>query len=117
LPLAQETLAQPWSTRTSSGITFSEFTFFYIARCQIGIPSANAAVDRCLAAFEVLTVDKALLLQARALPGNDFEDNVQISCALAAGLDLIVTRDASDFGQAGLPAMAPPAIARHLPQP
>jgi hypothetical protein len=90
---------------------------FYIARRQIGILGANATVDRCLAAFEVLTVDKALLLEAHALPGNDFEDNVQISCALAAGRDLIVTRDATDFAQASLPTVEPRDIVRHLSHP
>lgn len=61
---------------------------FYIARRQIGIPGAEGAVDRCLAAFEILPVDKTVLLRARALPGGDFEDNVQMACAEAASLDL-----------------------------
>ncbi len=89
---------------------------FYVARRKIGIPGANDAVDRCLAAFEVLAVDKALLQQARTLPGSDFEDNVQIVCAQAAGLDLIVTRNTPDFAHARMPAIEPPAIVRYLPQ-
>lgn len=70
-----------------------------------------------MVAFETLPVDDALLRLARALPGNDFEDNVQIACAQASGLDLIVTRDAAGFTQAGLPVIAPPDIERYLPQP
>ena len=88
---------------------------FSVARRKIGIPGANDAVDRCLAAFEVLAVDKALLQQARTLPGSDFEDNVQIVCAQAAGLDLIVTRNTPDFAHARMPAIEPPAIVRYLP--
>src|SRR5690348_14634904 len=42
---------------------------FYIARRQIGIPGANAAVDLYLDAFDVLPLDKSLLQQARTLPG------------------------------------------------
>jgi predicted nucleic acid-binding protein len=90
---------------------------FYIARRQIGIAGANDAVDRCLAAFEVLAVDKSLLLIARSLPGNDFEDNVQIVCARDAGLDLIVTRNTPDFVDAGMPVIEPPEVTHHLVQP
>ncbi len=53
----------------------------------------------------------------RALPGSDFEDNLQIACAQAAGLDLIVTRDAAGFTHATLPVVAPPDIAQYLPRP
>lgn len=90
---------------------------FYIARRQIGISGALGAVDRCLDGFEIIPVDKALLLQARTLPGSDFEDNVQIACAQVTSLDVIVTRNTPDFAYAGIPAIEPPAIARFLPQP
>jgi predicted nucleic acid-binding protein len=90
---------------------------FYVARRQIGIPGALDALDRCLAAFEVLAVDKALLLRARTLLGSDFEDNVQIACAQTAGLDLIVTRNTSDFAHASLPVIEPPAVVGYLPRP
>lgn len=115
--------AQPlWDARDADQVagylTASALTdVFYIARRQIGITGALGAVDRCLVAFEILAVDKALLLQARALPGNDFEDNVQIVCAQVSGLDLIVTRNTPDFVQASVPAIEPPTIVRYLLQP
>ncbi len=50
---------------------------FSIVRRHADIPTAFAAVDRVFAAFGLPVVDAALLQQARALPGTDFEDNVQ----------------------------------------
>ena len=90
---------------------------FYIARRAKDISTAFACIDRVLAAFELLPVDEALLRVARALPGNDFEDNVQIACAQAAGLNLIITRDAAGFAHAGMPVITPPDIAQYLPRP
>ncbi len=112
--------AQPlWDARDAGGVVAyvpaSVLTdIFYIARRQIGVLDAGAAVDRCLAAFEVLAVDKALLLRARSLPGNDFEDNVQMICAQNAGLELIVTRNIPDFAYAAMLAIEPPDITRYL---
>jgi hypothetical protein len=44
---------------------------------------------------------------ARTLSGNDFEDNLQIACAILAGLDVIVTRDTKGFGEAPIPVLKP----------
>jgi hypothetical protein len=69
------------------------------------------------AAFGLFAVDSSLLLQARALPGNDFEDNVQIACAANAALDLIVTRNTADFRHSSIPVIEPPLIASFIAQP
>lgn len=83
---------------------------FYLCRKQIGIQAALASVEMCVIGFDVLTVDRAIIEAALALPGPDFEDNVQIACAQAASLDVIITRNASDFTHAGIPAIAPPEV-------
>jgi len=70
---------------------------FYICRKQVGIARAKQAVEACLDGFAVLAVDRPIVEAALALPGNDFEDNIQIACAQSAGLDLIVTRNTTDF--------------------
>lgn len=85
---------------------------FYISRRQVGIAQAHAAVERCLAQFGIITVNRALLTAAATLPGNDFEDNVQIACSQHTGLDLIVTRDPDDFRDAPMPAVEPAEAAR-----
>jgi predicted nucleic acid-binding protein len=121
---------QPWSTaaqplwdardagRVVAYLPASVLTdIFYIVRRQADIPTAFAAVDRVFAAFGLLLVDVALLHQARALPGTDFEDNVQIACAVNARLDLIATRDPAGFRASPVLAIEPPQITTHLGAP
>ena len=80
-------------------------------------PAAFAAIDRVFAAFGLFIVDVSLLQQARALPGNDFEDNVQIACATNAGLDLIITRNPTDFRASPVTVIEPPQITAYLAVP
>ena len=70
---------------------------FYIARRQTNLQQAFESIDICLQAFDVCPVDSSALAYARALPGSDFEDNLQIACAVLSQLDAIVTRDPSGF--------------------
>ena len=90
---------------------------FYVIRRQADIPTAFAAVDRVFGAFGLFAVDGPLLQQARSLPGNDFEDNVQIACATGAQMDLIITRNPSDFRFSPIPVIEPAQIAGYLPNP
>lgn len=90
---------------------------FYIARRLKDINAAFASIDRVFASLEILPVDDAILRIARALPGNDVEDNVQIACAQSANLDLIVTRNTADFAHAPIPAIEPPDIVSYLNRP
>lgn len=110
--------AQPfWQARDARQIvTFlpaSVLTdIFYISRRQVGTAQARLAVERCLSQFGLITVNRARLVAAAAMPGGDFEDNVQIACAQHAGLDLIVTRDPAGFRDAPIPAVEPAEAAR-----
>lgn len=70
---------------------------FYVARRLTEFRRARQAVQVCLDAFEIVTVDRSALERAQQLSGADFEDNVQIACAEAAGLEAIVTRDTTSF--------------------
>jgi len=65
---------------------------FYIVRKQVGLERAHKSVQICLDTFELCAVDKGTIKLAATLRGSDFEDNVLIACALAVGLDAIVTR-------------------------
>ena len=70
---------------------------FYIARRQTqDVQRARQAVSSILAVMEICSVDRAVLEVALTLAMTDFEDAVQAGCALAQGLDAIVTRD-GDF--------------------
>jgi predicted nucleic acid-binding protein len=80
---------------------------FYIVRRAKNIPGALDAVDACLRVFTILPVDRSILEQARQLRGTDFEDNVQIACALAATLEAVVTRDPAGYTNAPIQAITP----------
>ncbi|HEU5343312.1 MAG TPA: PIN domain-containing protein [Ktedonobacterales bacterium] len=87
---------------------------FYISRRIVGADKAFHVIDLCLSAFAVIAVDRAVIDQARTLPGADFEDNVQIACAQVAQLDAIVTRDATGFVHAPMPTLAPKDVANQV---
>lgn len=87
---------------------------FYISRRQVGKDQALQAVARCLREFGLLATYRAVLQAALALPGPDFEDNVQIASAQAAGMDLIVTRNTADFHHSPIPALEPADVASRL---
>ena len=71
-------------------------------------------VRTCLEGFEICTVDRQALEQAEALPGNDFEDNLQIACANITGIDAIVTRDKDGFNSATVPVWTPAELLTQL---
>jgi predicted nucleic acid-binding protein len=64
-------------------------------------------VRACLDSFDVLPLDRAVLQIALTLPGGDFEDNIQIAAATQAGLEGIVTRDASGYAESPIPIFTP----------
>ena len=80
---------------------------FYIARRVADLTKAHQAVRVCLDTFVICSVNRQTLEHAYALPGNDFEDNVQIACAVHANLDHILTRDPSGFSSSPVPALTP----------
>jgi len=80
---------------------------FYVSRRFAGPTGALEAVKTCLNAFSVIAVDHDLLDRATQLPGLDFEDNLQIVCAVMSNMDAIVTRNSDDFVQASLPIFSP----------
>lgn len=88
---------------------------FYICRKQVGVERARQAVEACLRGLIIVAVDRPLIASAIALPGSDFEDNVQIACAQSAGLDLIVTRNIIDFAHSPITVVEPTAVVNHLP--
>jgi hypothetical protein len=89
-------------------------TVFYVGRQTVGTASARAAVRGYLAAFDILPIDKQTLLDADALPGSDFEDNILIAAAVGASLDAIVTRNLPDFVHSPIPAWEPAELLKRL---
>lgn len=80
---------------------------FYIGRRIVGTEQARADVRRVAQTFNILAVDRATILHADALPGADFEDNLQIATATNSALTAIVTRDTAGFTASQIPVWSP----------
>jgi predicted nucleic acid-binding protein len=87
---------------------------FYVTRRLAGLEKAHKAVRDCMESFDVLPVNLDTLQGALALPGADFEDNIQIAAAMQAELDGIVTRDPAGFSASPIPAFAPTELMARL---
>ncbi len=75
---------------------------YYIVWKAAGVGAAQDAIAQILMNLRICAVDRGILEQAIALNFQDFEDAVQCACAMAHGVDTIVTRDASGFVSAGI---------------
>jgi predicted nucleic acid-binding protein len=96
---------------------FSLPTIFYIVRRQSDLATARQAVQVCLDTLSIAPVDQPALIAAQAMPGADFEDNLQIACAVQVGADLIVTRDPHGFAHSPLAVLPPAALVAQLAPP
>lgn len=71
--------------------------FYIVRRGTRSLDRAREAVSQTLAVMGVCFVDRARLETAFASNWRDFEDAVQLACAVAENLDAIVTRNPQDF--------------------
>lgn len=87
------------SGRVIGYVTATTLTdIFYIARRHTrSNEQARQAITEILSVMEICPVSRAVLESALGLSLVDFEDAVQVACAIAQGLDAIVTRDRQDF--------------------
>jgi predicted nucleic acid-binding protein len=101
---------------TCATTTLSLATLFYVGRKVVGGTRARAAIRNYLATFAILPIDKQTLVDADALPGADFEDNILIAAAVTAGVDAIITRNVSDFSHSPIPVWDPAELLKRLPR-
>jgi predicted nucleic acid-binding protein len=87
---------------------------YYIGRKLVGSAAARQHVADLLHVLHVCAVDFAILSDAQARSMSDFEDAVQVSAAMASGLDAIVTRNGDDYTSAPIPIMTPAEFLRAL---
>jgi predicted nucleic acid-binding protein len=81
--------------------------FFYIAQKHTrSIEQARQAVAEVLTVMTICPVDRAVLESAFNSGLTDFEDAVQIFCAVTQGLDAILTRDKRGFVSSPIPVLA-----------
>jgi predicted nucleic acid-binding protein len=78
---------------------------YYIVRQSAGASVAQDAIIQVLTDLNLCAVDRNVLEQAIALDFSNLEDAVQYVCGLMNRVDVIVTRDASSFGDAQIPVM------------
>jgi predicted nucleic acid-binding protein len=79
--------------RIQSHVCASAITdIYYISRKLIGAEKARVIVRNCLDRLGVVTMTGDLLDAAQRRGGSDFEDDLQIECAVDAAFDAIVTR-------------------------
>ena len=96
-------------------VTASSITdIYYIVGRQTDATTARQSVRACLDTLHVLPVDGGILERAYQLNSGDFEDDVQIACAVAEGLDAIVTRDPRGFVDSPVPVLSPDELLRRL---
>jgi len=80
---------------------------FYILRRQIGSEAARELLSRLLQRIQVASVTDEVIRQALQSSIADFEDAVTSAAANVAGLEMIVTRNTSDFVTSSVPAVMP----------
>lgn len=82
-------------------------TVYYVVEKTRDERTARQAVSDLLDILTVVPPTDAVLRRALSLPMTDFEDAVQVACALKVGADYIVTRNRRDFE--GVDVSAEPA--------
>ena len=80
---------------------------FYISRKHTrSVEQARQAISETLTVMLICPVNRAILESAFTSGLVDFEDAVQIFCAIAQGLDGITTRDTKGFLSSPLPVLS-----------
>ena len=102
--------------RINGFITASSVTdIFYICKRQTqNLEEARKILTITLALLNICPVDLDILETALNSNLSDFEDAVQIACAEAQNLDVIVTRNPKDFQTANVPVMSASKIIEQL---
>lgn len=82
-------------------------TLFYLLTKHRGAATAHTRIRDLLQIVEVAAVDGKVIRSALAVPCKDFEDEVQMMAAAAAGAEYVITRNLSHFAGGPVPALAP----------
>lgn len=80
---------------------------FYILRRQVGKAKAQESISKLLERLRVASVTEEVIKSALNSAMSDFEDAVTSEAANAIGVEIIVTRNLSDFTNSSISAMLP----------
>ncbi len=90
---------------------------FYVARKFMDLASARQAIGELLGNVTVCVIDGNVLSAAHSSAMTDFEDAVQVEAARVAGIDILVTRNTSDYQLAPMTVLTPAEFLARLNQP
>lgn len=82
-------------------------TIFYIMASAWDADEARAYLSDLLEWNELPPTNRSHALAAISMGGKDFEDDLQIQCAIASGCDCIISRNPKDFGNSPVPCFTP----------
>ena len=82
-------------------------TLFYLIQKGRSAADARAMITNLLQLIKILPVDQGTIEQALNLDYRDFEDAVQMICAIQNKMNILITRNIKDFQPALLPVMQP----------
>ena len=122
-PLWVHDAAAIWAAHQAGRITagiasFSLPILYYIIRRSVDRAMALDAVRDCRNGIAVWAVDAGTIALALHQTGPDFEDNLQLACAIEAKVDAIITRDPAGFVGSPIPILSPAdLVARLQPAP
>ena len=82
-------------------------TLFYILIQNNSRKNVYAAIEGLRRTVDIIPVTRNIIDEALALRWPDFEDAIHYRAAIAAGCDIIVTRDSTGFKDADLRVLSP----------
>jgi len=82
-------------------------TLFYLYTKYQSAEQARIKIGELLSILPVAAVDQTVIEQALNLPFRDFEDAVQMTAALHAGAQYLITRNVPDYKGGPIPALDP----------
>lgn len=82
-------------------------TLFYLLSRQQSHQVVTTVLNQVLNNFSIATVNEEVIRDALSLNWRDFEDAVQMSAAVHASADYLVTRNPKDFEVAVIPVVQP----------
>lgn len=102
--------------RVVGNVTATTLTdILYIARKHTrSVEQARQAILETLTVMVICPVNRAILEAAFVSGLADFEDAIQVFCAIEQGLDAILTRDAKGFLNSSIPVLSIPELLRRL---
>ena len=89
---------------------------YYIVRKAKGRELSLNFIKDLLTFVEIAGVDKNVIIQAIQLGLTDFEDAVQVSSAKDKGINIIVTRNESDFSDSNMQIFSPESFLENISQ-